>query len=64
MLMWPTFMVVDKQGRNIEISNIWKMASHGILYALEYYGQHVVIPIILREALSCPSFSKLCFWVT
>jgi len=37
MLMWPTFMVVDGQGGNIENSNIWKMALHKILYVLEYY---------------------------
>jgi hypothetical protein len=61
MMMWPTFMVVDKQGGNIEITNLWKMASHGVLYVLEYYGQHIVVPIILHEALSCLSHSELYF---
>ncbi len=60
-MMWPTFMVVDKQGGNIEITNIWKTASHGVLYVSEYYGQHIVVPIIFHEALSCPSCSELYF---
>jgi hypothetical protein len=59
--MWPTFIVVNKQGGNIEISNIWKMASHGVLYVSKYNEQHIVIPVVLREALCCPSFSELCF---
>jgi hypothetical protein len=53
--------VVDGHGGNIEISNIWKMALHGVLYAPEYYEQHIVIPMELHETLSCPSFSELCF---
>jgi hypothetical protein len=61
MLMWPTFMVIDGQGKNIENSNIWKMASHKLLYVSEYYEQHVVVPVELCETLSCPSFSELCF---
>jgi len=61
MMMWPTFMVVDKQGGNIEITNIWKMASHKVLYVSKYYGQHIVDPIILHEALSCLSYSELYF---
>jgi hypothetical protein len=61
MLMWPTTMVVDGHGEIIENSNIWKMALHGVLYALEYYRQHIVILVELHETLSCPSFCELCF---
>jgi hypothetical protein len=59
--MWPTFMVFDKQGKNIEISNVWIMASHEILYVSEYYEQHILLPVVLHEVFYCPSFSELCF---
>jgi hypothetical protein len=61
MMMWPTFMVVDKQSGNIEITNIWKMASQRVLYVSKCYGQHIVVPIIRHEVLSCPSCYELYF---
>jgi hypothetical protein len=50
--MCPTFMVVDRQGGNIENSNIWKIAQ----YVPKDYKQHVIDHVVFHEALSCPSF--------
>ncbi len=59
--MCPTFMVVDGQGENIENYNIWKMASHGVLYVPKYYNNMLSIMLYFVKLFLGQVFLNFAF---